>query len=49
MINHNFLNSWIDNFISHDFEKFIIYSKNNHDEHEKYAADIDINNYENDL
>ena len=49
MINHDLLDSWADSFIPHDLEKFIVHSENDYDEHEGYAADIDVDNYENDL
>ena len=49
MINQDLLNSWADNFIFNNLENLIIHFINDHEEHEDYITDIEVENYENDL
>ena len=48
-VNQELLDSWADSFIPSDLERSVIHSENDHIEHEGYAADIEDNNFENDL
>ena len=49
VVNQNLLDSWADSFIPTDLEELIVYSENDHEEHERYAIDIALDNCENDL
>jgi hypothetical protein len=49
VVNQELLDSWADSFIPRDLEDSVVHSKNDHEEHEGYAADIGADNCENDL
>jgi Domain of unknown function (DUF6570) len=49
VVDEELLNSWADSFIPGELENSIVYSKDDREEREGYAADIGTENYENDL
>ena len=49
VVNQELLDSWADSFIPSDLQDSVIHSENDHEEHEGYAAELGLENCENDF
>ena len=49
VVNQDLLNLWVNSFILSDLEERLIHCENDHKKHDKYVADIEVDNCKNDL